>query len=249
MSETSYICKKCTSSFDVPSINTHAWRFECGCSICSHCHVEWTLKGNSCHHCPVCKLQSENVIHSYYTVKRRGLKKEEKIFKDKNNDSITFKNYSIPLKKRRNAQEKDALKEVFAILHQSMLAENDSNIVSGKGTLESQLETLAESDDSELNCCLFALASGKMDKTNTTINMKCIIYSAAENIRRAIDVRGSPLRSLMSRACITFSCAQDRLQSMFQKIGSCYSRQNSAKHAIKQVEDLKGQLLDNCESQ
>lgn len=96
------------------------------------------------------------------------------------------------MKKRRNAQEKDALKEVFSMLHHSMLSENHNNNADGKKTLESQLDRLAESDNSELNCCLFALASGKIDKNNSTIHTKCIIYSATENIRRAINVRGSP---------------------------------------------------------
>ena len=142
------------------------------------------------------------------------------------------------------------LKKIFARLHFILLpSKTQIEIpVDTKGTIEEILERMVNSDDSALNHCLCSLATGQDDGSlppTSNLNFSTQIFMAAENLRQAMNPSGSELRRLVNRALTAFSNNTNRLISIFQKLGACYSRQNQSRLQARKVDKLKADFLVN----
>lgn len=121
--------------------------------------------------------------------------------------------------------------------------------IEGK-THEDKIEYLSKSDGSVLFQCLFYLAVGDEDVVDEK-RLKAInhqIYLAAENVRFALNPRGSELRSMMTNFLVAVGNSNEMLKNkLLNRLGVCYSRQSEHRKILARNAQKQNHIFDEIE--
>ena len=259
MSSINHSCSNCLHEFKQNSAELTFWDLQCSHCLCAECFTSFTL--NIKKKCPQCQKIPSSIIHTFYKTHGRGsnhklvkITKTISLIHEEKEDYLTLHTQNNPsitvciIPGQDDDQEiRDAMGLIFRKLkgmlnpHRSLKEKRksyDLDSIHGKNYFE-KLDSIRKKDVSLLLLCLKSLALGGtiIQGGSRKSTISCQLFAAAENIRCALDPKGSLFRRLISNALTVLG--KETQNILLRKVGLCYSRQTEDRNNTARTCDAK----------